>query len=174
MRWMIVLLIGMMMVSCTDWKSKYWQAQLELERLRQQPPQTEVVVDTLVVPDYPPVYDQMPIVVPDVQADTTKPPVTPPTAAAPVRIERIRREVIRKDSVTVWLTLQTRLLGTVVHSRVTVDSIRYPRVVRTIIRVQRIPVEQPMRKYPWEDILLGLAGLVTLVLILRIVKNVFS
>ena len=146
----LTILIAM---SCTDWKSKYWQSQLELERCQRAQQQTQVTIEPqkITFPQAPVQRDTIVIEMPEnniIILDKEKQnefivPDTAPVkiqAAKPLQYRKQYSFALQKDSMRIWITVENRIRDNQLIQTVKLDSLLYPQKTRVIMRtVNKIP-----------------------------------
>lgn len=134
-RFIYLLLSVLLLSGCVNWKARYYQSQVALERCINKEFDREVSGGDQVIVDFPDgVIDAPPVFTP-VQPDT----ITVPDTVDNVITKHIHhylqfppenRLFFSKDSTFLWVTLSNTRAGDTLRQHVRIDSLKYPAKTR--------------------------------------------
>ena len=148
--------MALLLLACTDWKSKYWQAQMELERCQSSGEKTEILVEPqTIVTEEAPQQDTifLPVHVPGVEKTGGEAQQNKQAPRAKVSKLQYRKQYsffMRRDSVKIWLTIANSVQQGKLIQAVHLDSVQYPSQIRTRIRTVTVV---PEGYWPLENII---------------------
>lgn len=159
MKTILILCLSMLLLSgCANWKARYYQSQVALERCINKEFDREVTTGDNIIVDFP---DGV------IDAEPVFKPVPPDTVTVPDTVDNIvtkhihhylqfapeNRLYFSKDSTYLWLTVTNTRAGDTLRQHVRIDSLKYPQKVRHHYRTVIEYVDS------WKDkMLIGLVG----------------
>ena len=159
MKRIFTFLIILILLSCIDWKSKFYKSQMELAecmRIRSDSliimediitrfPEQTISNDTIII------YGKTDEIRTSIPSETVLPSFT-----------RKRQFIRGSDSLKAWISIENMLVKNQFIQRISLDSIKYP--VKTVIKTRDVPIEIDKTNY-WKPVAIS-AIIATTILII--------
>lgn len=152
---LLIVVISLILGSCTNWKAKFYQSQLDLQECRKAPADTVIIIEPGVI-EYP-IDSLLRDFNPDVLGEET---LTLP--AMPV-LNYVKEYVYKaeKDSVKIWLWVYNKISDNELRQTIRIHKVEYPREIRTITRT--VEVEKPVKDRVNPNVKMIIIGVIILV-----------